>query len=491
MRNPYAYYGMATGTGMQIVNVAYVKEQATNVYLKQVKGLLNGSPWFARRGFEITRQRVKFEHDIEFVSTSADGDAAEGQNIFFSVMDEASAFKTSSNVKAMNKADGQKADRDAEAIYKVLRTSANSRFPRVGKVVIISYPRYRDDFTQQKRKENEDSPSGWTSGPYATWDVNPRVTRADFDDDYRKNPEMAAAMYECLPPFSVDGYIKHPERFIAAVAQGMKMGLREPLDDSGAYLSDFHGVPGRYYAIHVDLALNKDKCALALARQGEPIESLKCPCNSFNLHDVAACTHCGRPRNQWIKTELPTMVVELLKYFNPGPGNDVNFAEVRDEILWLRERGHKLWALSYDGWQSVDSRQIMSDILGTKPLFDRWGKEIGQQPIVSLLSVDRNTEAHDTLKEFIYDGRFFIYGPTGLKNVDELTADDNQHPVALAFREWRSLRVMNGKKIDHPVGGSKDLVDALAGAALHIARMPIYKMRRPVFGGWSEGNRRA
>lgn len=501
LRDPYAFYGMAKNTGIQIVNVAYTKEQAKFVYLKQVKGLLRGSRWFARIKWAITRERILFPHDIEFVSTSADGDGAEGQNIFFAVMDEASAFKTANNVKSMNKADGQKADRDAESIYRVLRTSANSRFPHVGKVVIISYPRYRDDFIQQKRKENENSPSGWTSGPWATWDVNPRVTRESFADDYRKDPEMAEAMYECKPPFSVDGYVKYPQRFLECIARGKTMGLRSPVDASGVYDLGFSGIPGRFYAIHIDLALNKDKCALTLARQGEPVKRLKCPCNAFNLKDIERCATCGREVSRWIETELPTMVVTLLKYFTSGPKGEINFADVRDEVLWLRDRGHKIWALSYDGWQSVDSRQIMSDNLGERPVKDRWGKQMRTEPIVSLLSVDRNTEAHDTLKEFIYDERFFIYGPDGMRAVSDMTVEADEaatkpetqalydHPVSLAFREWRALRLINGKKIDHPAGGSKDLIDSLAGAALHVSRMPISRYRSPVVGGWRESPR--
>ena len=275
LKNPYDYYGLARNTGIQLVNVAYVKDQANRVYLGQVKGLLKGSRWFTRRGFEVLKSTIRFPQEIEFISAAADGDAVEGNNMFFAVMDEASAFRDTNVVRAMNKAEGQKVERSADAIYRVLRTSTNSRFPGIGKVVIISYPRYIDDFTQVKRKENEKLTTGWTSGPLCTWDVNPRVTREQFADDYARNPELAMAMYECKPPYAEDGYVKNPDRYLRCVANGGRIGLTSPLNEVGQFVQNFVGLPGRYYAIHIDLGLNKDKCGLALARQGEPVKDRK------------------------------------------------------------------------------------------------------------------------------------------------------------------------------------------------------------------------
>lgn len=500
LRDPYEYYGLAKGTGIQLVNVAYTKEQAKGVFLNQVKGLLRGSLWFMKHKWVITREKIHFdEFNIDFISGAADGDSIEGNNLFFGVMDEASAFKDSNQIKAMRADEGTKVKHAADHIYDVLRSSSRSRFPTVGKVVIISYPRYKDDFTEIKLKENKESPNGFTSGPYATWEVNPRVTKNDFAEDYRKNPEMADAMYACKPPWSADGYVKWPQRFIVAAARGKAMGIESPIDAEGAFSLDFRGLPGRFYAIHVDLALNRDGCALALGRQGEPVIRRKCRCKAFNLHDVERCGKCGLPVDRWEEFELPTCVITLLKLFKPkGEKGEVDFADVREEILWIRDRGHKIWALSYDGWQSVDSRQIMSDTLGKRKVRDRWGKNEREEDIVTMLSVDRNTEAHDTLKEMIYDDRFFIYPPEDLdeieiedgeKRTNDVLWEKSESPVALAFREWRKLKLINGKKVDHPLGGSKDLVDALAGVAFHVSQMPIVRDRKPVVGGWSERQR--
>lgn len=492
MQNPYEFHGLAKNTGIQLVNVAYTKEQAKFVYFKQVKGLLKGCAWFLRRGYIPTRDRILFEHDIEFVSTSADGDSAEGQNMIFAVMDEASAFKDANMVRARKAADGVKVERAADSIYNVLRSSTRSRFPQVGKVVIISYPRYRDDFTQIKRKQNAESEHGFSSGPYCTWEVNPRITRVMLQPDYDKNPEMAKAMYECDPPYAEDGYIVFPHRFLKCVANSGKMGLVSPIDKNGAYDSMFQGEPGRYYAIHVDLSLKHDKCALSLARQGQPVQTVKCPCNKWNFPDIVVCTECGRPKERWIKQELPTMVVTMLKSFKPRENSsgsvEVDFSDVRDEILYIRDRGHKIWAVSYDGWQSTDSIQMLQKVFGQRQVKKgRYDSKIIMQDIASVLSVDRNTEAHDTLKEFIYDERFFIAPPPDVNRVEDW--EESQDPTAIAYREWRALRLINARKIDHPMGGSKDYVDALAGCAYWIGKMPMARVHSPVIGGWSESSK--
>lgn len=494
LKNPYGFYGMAPDTGIQLVNVAYTKEQARDIFFGQLKGTLRRSRWFADK-FEILRTNVRFEHEIELQSLAADSDSIEGRNLFFAVMDEASAFRAGNVVRAMNKEEGMKVDKSAEGIYDVLRTSSRSRFPQVGKVVMISYPRYRMDFIQQKRKENEQSGRGWTSGPWATWDVNPRVKKVDFAEDYKRNPEKAKAMYECDPPFAEDGYIKRPETFVQAVAKGKALGLESPWMedivtnkiDVGAYKPGFHGIPGRFYAIHVDLALNKDKCGFCVARQGEPVIRKKCDCGrGFAFKDSDICQACGKPRSQWPEEELPTMIVEILRDFAPrskeeGGSGEVDFAEVREEIMWLRERHHNIWSLTYDGWQSQDSIQIMRGILGKRQVRkSRWSTEYKEEEIVDVLSVDRNTEAHDTLKEFIYDGRLFIYEEGDVED------DDDINVIPRAYREWRALRIQNARKVDHPMGGSKDLVDAMAGCAYFIARMPIVRDRRPALSGWSE-----
>jgi hypothetical protein len=491
LRSPYLYYKLAKGTGIQLCNVAYTAEQSIYVYFKQLTGLIKASSWFVKQKPDIKKSRIDFANEITLVSTSTDGDSAEGQNLIFAVMDEASAFKDSKTIKAQSRKDGVKVDRAADGIYKVLRSSINSRFPNSGKLMIISYPRYKDDYIQTKLEENKNATKGFISGPYATWEVNPSKQRSDFNEDYEKNPELADAMYGCNPPFSEDAWVKYPDRFLKCILNSVKLNtLKSPINEYGIYDPFFQGTPGKLYCIHVDLALNSDKCALSLASQGHPIIKEKCPCGANAPWDekYEVCSSCGLTKDKWLKISMPTMVVSLLKHFRPRSSasgrQEVHFADIREEILFLRDRGHKIWALSYDGWQSRDSIQTMQRLLGKRIIKDRWGQPIREEEIAQTLSVDRDTKAYDTLKEFIYDERFFITPPEDVKKKEDW--ETSEDPVAIAFREFRGLRLINAKKVDHAIGSSKDFTDAIAGCAYWISQMPISRGRGPSLNGWRE-----
>ena len=100
-------------------------------------------------------------------------------------------------------------------------------------------------------------------------------------------------------------------------------------------------------------------------------------------------------------------------------------------IFELRGRGFRIDRVTYDGWQSVDSIQILQKA-GFK---------------CETLSMDRDTKAYDTLKEKIYAGKVKCY---------------RYEPF---LQEMRRLELKEGVKVDHPPHiGSKDVTDAVAGA---------------------------
>jgi hypothetical protein len=113
-----------------------------------------------------------------------------------------------------------------------------------------------------------------------------------------------------------------------------------------------------------------------------------------------------------------------------GQGGEVDFARIRELINDLRRRGYNLAQVSFDGWQSVDSRQILR----------RQGFR------TALVSVDRDLGAYETLKELVNTGRLHL---------------PRYEPL---LRELKRLELVDGRKVDHPRGGSKDCADALAAA---------------------------
>lgn len=114
----------------------------------------------------------------------------------------------------------------------------------------------------------------------------------------------------------------------------------------------------------------------------------------------------------------------------PPPGGEVDLAKVREFIIALRERGFNIAGVSYDGFQSADSQQILR----------RHGF------VVKTVSVDRNMSQYQMLKELAQEGRLTLY----------------RYPPF--FEEAAQLEIIREQKVDHPRGGSKDVTDAVAGA---------------------------
>ena len=116
----------------------------------------------------------------------------------------------------------------------------------------------------------------------------------------------------------------------------------------------------------------------------------------------------------------------------PDPGSEIPFYKIRNFIYYLKfELGYNIVSVTCDSYQSVDTLQQMS-LRGFN---------------TKTLSMDRSRVPYDTLKNAINEGRLIMpYIPHLEKELLELEDDK-----------------MVGK-IDHPLDGSKDTADAVAGA---------------------------
>ena len=144
--------------------------------------------------------RIRFPKNVEAVSGHSDADSQEGLNLIMGVADEIDAFKT---IGELEKAGGRKGAREsastAEAILLMLQTSASTRFETY-KNIRISWPRYLGSKIMQLVEEGNKDIATYgiensrhdASGPFATWEVNPRVRgKEQFAKDYRDDPVMA------------------------------------------------------------------------------------------------------------------------------------------------------------------------------------------------------------------------------------------------------------------------------------------------------------
>ena len=227
----------------------------------------------------------------------------------------------------------------------------------------------------------------------ATWEVRKTVTFESLSPEFKRNSAQAWRNYGSrVTGAMVNLAIKDPEQ----VLHHVNTTRSDPFDYAKDKVREWlRGKRGTRYFIHFDLAKNKDKAGLAMVHR-EP---------------------------------TGVVVVDLMHAIAPLPGKNIDFAALRDFVYLFQERGCAIELVTYDQWQSEDSRQILES-KGFK---------------TDYVSADKTTAPYDTAIEMLTTGRLDYYN----------------HPIFL--REMRALRT-NGLKYDHPKKGSKDVADAVACA---------------------------
>jgi hypothetical protein len=319
------------------------------------------------------------------------------------------------------------------------RGSVDSRFPDYGKVILLSFPRYKDDYIQTRYKDvvasletemkiykfkiDPDLPDGIEENHFTveweedhivsyrypkvfamkrpTWDINPTRHIEDFKTAFMANPTDALSRFACMPPEAVDAFFKSKEKIENAFRE-----MNVAIDETGRFAPWFKPEDDKWYYIHVDLAQKHDRCAVSLA-------------------------HVDHWRVQRImgnsSIPAPFVVVDAIRYWTPTSDKSVDFTEVKDYILDLKRMGFDIRLVTFDRWNSHD----MMEQLKTYGL---------------------KSETLSVAKKHYEDMALAIYE-------DRCRGPHNE----ILIKELLKLRI-NKDKVDHPRQGSKDLADAVCGS---------------------------
>ncbi len=299
-----------------------------------------------------------------------------------------------------------------------------SRFPDVGKVILLSFPRYKGDYICQRYDESAGEAKVLrVKAP--TWVMNPFVTREDLEPEFKRNPVMANQRFGCEPPEMVDAFFRDPARVRQcfkgnwvlqdAGTLDEKLVLKEnpdliPLNDDGTFKDWFKCNDEYMRFIHVDLALKRDRAAL-------------CMVHSPGVRKIEV--------ERGVTDLLPVVKMDLIHYWEASVGQEIDFQNIRDFIKDLA-RKFPVGLVTFDRWQSADTIQILT----------KRGISCDNH------SVKRND--YDTLATAFYDNRFTGY----FHNI-------------LVEDELLKLQVLENGKVDHPDGLHDDLAQTLAGATWH------------------------
>ena len=431
LKDPAIYYGKPAGDAIDIINVAVNAAQAKNVFFKGFKTKIERSPWFAGK-YNAKADSVEFDKAITVYSGHSERESHEGLNLLMAVLDEISGFVS-------EVVSGNEQGKTADNIYKAFRGSVDSRFPDLGKVVLLSFPRYQGDFISQRYESviadketverthtfimNEDLPHddpgnqfqiSWDEDNilqykiprvYAfkrpTWEVNPTRKIEDFKLAFYTDLGDAMMRFACMPTYSSDAFFKQIDKVEKC------MNTRNPLDSFRRFDETFVPDPEKIYYIHADLAQKHDKCAVAIAHVDKwvNIQVIK------DYEQVA-----------------PIVVVDAVAWWEPRAEGPVNLSEVKQWIINLRRQGFNIGMVSFDRWQSFDIQN-------------------------ELQAVGIRTETVSVAKKHYEDLAMMIY---------EERVSIPRIPILL--EEMSELKIMKGNRVDHPRKKSKDLADAVTGA---------------------------
>ena len=431
LRDPASYYGKPPGDSIDIINIAINAQQANNVFFKGFKNRVIHSPWFVGKYFEKASE-IKFDKNVTVYSGHSEREAFEGYNVLVAVLDEISGF-------ALDSTSGHDQAKTGSGIYDMYRASVDSRFPDYGKVILLSFPRFKNDYIQQRYddiiseketisrshrfKLDPDLPDNTAGNEFdifwdedqiisykyprvyairrPTWEVNPTRSIEDFKIAFYRDVTDALGRFACMPPEAIDAFFKSREKIEMAFND-----LSVAVDGFGRFEDWFLPKDDTEYFIHVDLAQKHDHCAVSMAH----IEKFV----SVKVTDTYS-------------QPAPIVKVDAVMYWTPTSDKSVDFGEVRDYILSLRSRGFNIRICTFDRWNSHDMMQQL--------------KQYGI-----------NTETLSVAKKH-YDDMAMVVMEERL----------NGPHIPLLVDELLELRIMRDK-VDHPRKGSKDLADAVCGS---------------------------
>ena len=443
LKDPARYYGKPPGDSIDMLNVAINATQAKNVFFKYFKNRVRLCPWFNGK-YDETADAIRFDKEVTAYSGHSEREAWEGYNFIMVVLDEISGFAS----EGATTTDGLLQGKTAESMYKMYKASVSSRFPRDGKLVLLSFPRYKGDFITKRYDEavaekatitkshtfkiHEDLPDGqpdnelvleWEedeiisykeSGVYAmkrpTWEVNPTISIDDLKPDFLRDFSDALGRFACMPGDAIDAFFRDRDRLEAAFPPG----AAGPFRDDWTWKSTFMPDKNRRYYLHVDLAYKHDRAVVAMA----------------SVEDWAIIKY-----SETVKHRAPIIKIDAVRYWTPRPEQNIDFEEIKQFIVDLKMAGFPLRLVTFDQWNSAGYRDQLQRDFGIK---------------TDLLSVAK--PHYEDFALAIAEQRVRGYG------------------LPLLVDELLGLRVIKGNKIDHQRKTSKDLSDAVVGAVYNVIK---------------------
>lgn len=269
-----------------------------------------------------------------------------------------------------------------------------------------------------------------------TWNMRDGQEIETYLDEFRRNPANATRDFGANPIDAVNPAIENKDFIDLAFEK--KKEIKHPIlkppriQPNGevtetVFRPEFYTNDSLKRYCHVDIGLTRDRLGLAIGYAYKWTEN--------TIVDF-------KENTKMVKE--PHINFDLIASFQGYKDNPIQLLAIRKLILDVVSRGYKITQVTLDGYQSTDFIQSMQRMgIASK-----------------VLSIDKTQEPFDELIKSIYSKQINLY-PLYIKTPDG--------KVNLPHKEMRQLeRLPEEGKYDHPLGGSHDLLQAIAGVIFTI-----------------------
>lgn len=482
LNNPKEFYNLSEDSVIGFVMMSTNEKLAQEVIFQKVKKRIENSVWFqnwAHLAEENKRmqKQMRFEGDIWIVPGSSLETSFEGYDVLGGILDEGDSHKVTEQKKY------------AEEGYNTIESRIESRFTDFqtgehrGLMICIGQAKSKGGFMMTKYNEFQSSPDavtvrmtiwesfGWHNYTTDKGDIKRGVETAPRDSFYydmrkrtlmskeaaalvmnkdlievpkhymksfERDPVKALRDLAGIPPEVDDPFISRPDFILDCQELWHERfpGFESPVGtesrlDKVVLPSWFTGNlfdSGFRRVVHIDTAYSPEGDALALAMAHVPEKVMQ------------------------YEEELPVIVFDLLLRIKATPSVEINFGEIRKFLYMLRDDlDFEIDLVTIDGFNSFDFIQ-----------------QLRRNRIKSdYLSVDKTKGPYEDLREAVNDKRCLIP-----KYMVHYRLTDTE-VINIAYKELSEVRDV-GKKIDHPVEGSKDVADAITGCVHTLTSFSKY-----------------
>jgi hypothetical protein len=465
LKDPQDFYELLPGSRIAFMMMSTSADQAKETIFGDVKARIENSPWFINN-FPYDpdfKNQLRFPKDVWILPGSSAETSFEGYNILGGILDEADSHKVTQTKDY------------AEQGWNTINSRIDSRFDDRGFLLTIGQMKKTSGFAARKYKELQEDPENAHTVRMTIWEsrgwqryLKPDGSRDSFfydtkrkeictrqvfdllgqpehileipsvyEKSFRNKPEQALRDLAGIPPAAGSAFISLTHKIEEAFERWTEMyGPESPVstDCRRPVLAEWFRSPTPLRrTLHLDIGIsgNGDAAGIVMG----------------HVHHLV--------KSEEDEQQKPFVVIDCMIRLKASAGQEIMISDLRSYVYDLKgERNFRIVKTTMDGFQSTDTRQQFRK------------KRLNP----TYLSVDKSKLPYEDLRDMIYENRIAI--PPYMTYV---SAGEGEL-VNIAYKELSELEE-DDKKVDHPIQGSKDVADGLAGVANTLMGDRSYRRR--------------